>query len=455
MANNYDFSANMTYMLNQTLSTNVENSVVLQDAILDSDSFNITFKYIEDSLNFLYEKQRTLEDIIAYSKTFLTNEITNSITDCKTLLQSIENDKDLIKDKTYIKYSVPFYFGLTTIKDRDNTTLNQAIVYDGKLTLSDNVLNNYDIAYFSVKRDDSVVYSNESSYLTSKSYRSLYMLDSISSSAIEETITIKFSEAVKMNKLKLSLSNCNITAVQLTLENSKTYDLDVSNLNLFDTQYVTSIAITVACSNYIVSQTSYSDITADNFTSILSSLNTDTNTIVGTTNYYYYLFGVDSIFAEYVSVYDTCGFVSKDIYIGSLNTNEHLTLYTEESVERGSIEYSIINGSEVIPILPENQTQVVDEKIFYKCPTRFTVDTAYDVTVKLNGEVVNTTLYDAINTNSTGYTVTYTPVINTISSLINENVKIKAVIRSYDTIMPTFINTIKIKKYGGNNLWTV
>ena len=56
MDNNYDFNANMNFMLNHNLKTNVKNNVDLQNKILDSDSFNTTFKYIEDSLNFLYEK---------------------------------------------------------------------------------------------------------------------------------------------------------------------------------------------------------------------------------------------------------------------------------------------------------------------------------------------------------------------------------------------------------------
>jgi hypothetical protein len=455
MANNYDFTSNMNYMLNNTLSSTIEDNIVLQDLILNSDSFNTTFKYIEDSLNLLYEKTRTLEDIVAYSKTFLANEINNSISDCKTLLQSIEEDKNLIKDKTYIKYSVPFLFGLNAIPDRNYTKLNSAVVYDSKLSLADNVFSNYDISYFSIKRDNASLYNNESNYLNSKNYRTLYISNSIRSSSIQETITIKFNNAVKMNKLNVNLSNCKITAVQLMLENNKTMDLDIDKLKLFNTQYVNSIAITIACSNYSVSQTSYSNITADNFISIISNINTDTNTTVNATKYYYYLFGVDAITAQYVSVYDTCGFISKDVYIGSLKSNEHLTLYTEESIERGSIEYSLINGTEVIPILPENQTQVIDEQIFYKYPTRFTIDSTYDVIVKLNGEVVNTSLYDAINTNTTGYTVTYTPVINTISSLLNSNVKVKVVLRSYDTDFTSFVKTIKIKKYGGNSLWTV
>ena len=456
MANNYDYKANMDFMLKHTLATDVKNKVILQDKILNSDSFNDTFKYIEDSLNFLYEKNRTLQDIIEYSKTFLTNEINSSIAECKTLLQTIEEDRDLVKDKTYIKYSVPFYFGLSNISDRNNSILNHASIYDNKLTLADNVLNKYDISYFSAKRGGYSIYNNDVSYLTNRSYRTLYAFKMICSLPITETVTIKFGKTVKMNKLSLNLSNCSISAVKLILENNKTYNVDISKLNLFETQYVDSVSITLKCTNYSVSQRNYSNsVTDKNLASVMSNITTDENLIVGATKYYYYLFGIDAIAAEYVNIYDTCGFISKEINIGKLNSNEHLSIYTDESIERGSIEYSLINGSEIIPILPENETQAVDEKIFYKSPTRFAVDTKYPVVIKKNNEIVDMSLYNAINSNDGVYTVTYTPVINAISSLINGTVKIKVIIRSYDTNHLTFIKSIKIKKYGGNNLWTI
>lgn len=454
MDNNYDFNSNMNFMLNKNLKTNVDNNIELQKTTLNSTSFNTTFKYIEDSLNFLYEKNRTLQDLIKYSKTFLTAEINTNISDCKALLQSIEKDKDLIKNKTYIRYSVPFYSSSTTILDRDNAVIYNANVYDGKLTLADKVINSYSASYFIVKRNKNCIYNNEYNYLASKNYRTLYMSEEISSSNIEETIEFKFNNTVKLNKLKLNLSNCKIKAVILNLENNKTKDLDIDNLNLFETQYVNSISITIASSNYSISQIKYSNKDVNNLNSLLDNINTDTNTIIDGKKYYYYLFGIDDIVVQYVTPYSTNGFYSQDINIDKLNSNEHLTLYTEESVQRGSIEYYIINGSESIPILPENQTQVIDEMIFHKLPTRFTVDTKYPVTIKYNNDIVNISLYEAINNKDSGYTVTYTPVINTIENIINNTIKIKAVIRSYDSNYVSFIKNIKLKKYGGSS-WTL
>jgi hypothetical protein len=451
----YDFSSNIDFMLKHTLATDVSNNIELQDKNLNSESFNKTFKYIEDSLNFLYEKNRTLEDLIKYAKSFLQNEINSSISDCKILMQTLEKDRDLVKDKTYIKYSVPFYFGLNNIVDRDSSVINSAIVYDGKLTLADDVLNHYDPTYFSVKRSMVSLYNNEKSYLTNKSYRTLYGSTSIASTPIHETITIKFDKTIKMNKLNITLSNCEIKDIEFTLENNKKYNLNKDNLNSFPTQYVDSISIQVSCSNYSVSQTKYTSVDNNNFSSIINSINTDENLIVDATKYYYYLFGVDSLSAEFVSKYDNSGFISKEIYIGSLNSNEHLTIYADDVFERGSIEYSLINGTEVIPILPENQTKVLDERIFYKSPTRFTVDNTQDIIIKKDGEIINISLYQAINSNDGIYTVSYTPVLNTISSLINESVKVKVIIRTYDVDHPCYVSNIKIKKYGGNELWTV
>lgn len=456
METNYDINANLDFLLNHNLSTDVENNIELQDKILDSDNFNTTFKYIEDSLNFLYEKNRVLQDVITYTKTFLENEINTNISDCKILLQSIEKDRDLIKDKTYINYSVPFYFSLSNIIDRNNLNIPAMSVYDGRLINSDVIINSYSIDSFYTKRSSSCIFNNENNYLNSKQYRSLYVYDSIKSSPVEETIYLNFTKAIKINKINFSLSNCSIKSVKLNLENNTSIYIDTDKLDLFDEQAVTSIEVNVSCTNYMISQVKYSDVTSNNLSAIINNINTDENLYVNNKKYYYYLFGVDNIDIQYVKQNTTCGFYSQDIYIGDLNSNEHLTLYAEDSIERGSVEYYIINGTETIPVLPENQTSVVDEKIFYKTPTRFAIDNNYPVTIKKNGEVSNLSLYDVLNIKDNNlYTISYTPVINSIDGLYNKSIKVKAIIRSYNEIHKNFIKTIKIKKYGGNNLWTV
>lgn len=451
MENNYDLNSNLDFILNHNLKTDIKNKIILQEKLCNSKNFNDSFKYIEDSLNFLYEKNRILQDIIKYSKIFLTNEIDSSILDCKTLLQSIEDDKDLIKNKTYIKYVVPFFYNANSnIIDRDNSILANTVIYNNSIYPSDKILENYVIDYFNVNKNNNCIYTNSNQYLSNNNYRSLYVFDSIQSSYIKETITLKFNKTIKMNKLNINLSNCKIEKVILTLENNKTKELDINKLNLFDSEYVDSIEIKISCSNYSVSQTLNKDINDNNFTSIIDNINIDENTIIDNKKYYYYLFGIDKINIQLVKINNFSGFCSQPINIGNLNKNQYLALHAEESIERGSIEYYLINNSSLIPILPENQNTIKNEYIFYKTPTRFAIDKNSPITIKCNNEIVNLSLFEAINKNDGNiYTIDYTPIIKPIDSLNNENVQIKIIFRSYDQNFVSFIKKIKLKKYGG------
>lgn len=456
MENNYDINSNLDFILNNNIENTVKGDIILQEKILKSEDFNTTFKYIEDSLNLMYEKSRVLQDIIVYTRAFLNSEITNSIADCKTLLQSIEQDKDLIKNKTYINYSIPFYFGLNNVLDRNNTILSDAIINNDRMINSYSVINNNKTNFFNVTRKQNSLHNNADEYLTTNQYRTLYMFNKIQSAALEETLIFSFNSAIKINKIVAALSNCNIKEVKLLLDTENYINLDINKLDSFDEKIVKSIEITISTTNYSISQTAYSNITNNNFSAIINNINTDENSIIGVNKYYYYLFGVDEIKFQYVKEDNTSGFCSQNIAIGALTSNEYLTLYTEDSIEEGSIEYYIINGAETIPILPENVSKVIDEKIFYKYPTRFTIDSNYEVVIKKNGQVVNTSLYEAINTNDGNlWTVSYTPIINNFNNLYNESIKVKVIIRSYNTIQNSFIKNIKIRKYGGNNLWTV
>jgi hypothetical protein len=452
MDNNYDLTANLNYILNNKIDNN--DNIILQDKILKSDDFNKTYKYIEESLNLLYEKTRVLQDIIDYTKTFLDSEITNSISDCKTLLNSIEDDKNLLKNKTYINYSVPFYFGLNNSTDRNDTVLSDTVIYNDKMMNNYDILSDNKINYFTVSRKQNSLYNNSSNYISSKQYRSLYMFKEIQSSPIEETLIFSFNTPVNINSIKPVLSNCYLSAIKLTLDTDNIIDLDINSIDLFETKTVKNIEITIQSTNYSISQTIYDNITNNNFSAIINNINTDTNSNLTANKYYYYLFGIDDIKFLNIKQKENCSFYSQDIYIGELTKNEYLTLYVDDSVDECSIEYYIVNGTETIPILPENKESVVDEKIFYKYPTRFSIDNNKEVIIKKNGQIVNTSLYEAINTNDNNlWTVSYTPIRNNIDNLYNETIKVKVIIRNYNAKKNTYIKNIKVRKYGGNNLW--
>lgn len=456
MNSNYDLDSNLDYVLNKSIEDIIGTDYRLQDKILNSKDFNITFKYIEDSLNFLYEKNRILQDIITYAETFLHNEITSNITKCKKILQSIEKDRDLIKDKTYIKISVPFDFDLKTISDRDNTILPTANLCNNSLMMNKKNSTTYSIDNMTVKNSSNCLFTNAKRYFTLNNYRSLYAADKISSKNISEIITLQFKSPIKINRIHINTSNCYIAKVTASCDNKNKQNIDINSLELFESIIVDELNITISTKNYCKSQLSYNKIKNTDINKIIDSINSDQDQIKDNDSlYYYYLFGIDEIEIQNIEINNVSSFCSKNINIGSLSSNDHLSLYTEDSIERGSIEYYILNGDEEIPILPENQNEIINEKIFYKTATRFPINYNKPVIIKKDLKKTNLTLQEAINMNDEGtYTVSYTPVINTITNSLNENIKLKAILRSYDTNFNTFIRSLKIKKYGGNNLWT-
>lgn len=454
----FDFDENIKYLLEKNISNSIDNDIVLQDNIMNSNSFNTTFKYIKESLDFLYEKNRVLEDVIKYSSLFLKNEINNSITECKTLLASIEEDRDMTKSNSYVKYSVPFISGANNYIDRDNTGISSTVLYDDKLTLSSTSINSYKPT--SIKINMPLKNNNISStiedLMDSNSYRTFYMFDRLQGKNVTETISLVLDKPSKINKINFGISNCIIEDIVLILEDDSLLSIG-NNVGLFKAQVVKQIDITIKSNNYIMSQINYKEYikTNNDFWDAINKINADENLVLDKTKYYYYLFGIDTLLLEYVSVDKQSCFYSKDIKIDKILENEHITIDTNDSIERGSIEYYIVDGTSLIPILPEKVTEIIDEKIFYKMTPRFPYDNTKPIIIKRNGDITKMTVQEAINNNDNNsvFTVSYTPIINNINSLNNPVLKIKTIIRNYDENFNSFINNITIKKYGGGKLW--
>lgn len=461
----FDFDSNIKYLLETNIDNTIQSKIVDQENILNSKDFNQTFKYIEDSLNFLYEKNRVLENVIEYSNMFLRNELNSSINECKTLLSSIEENRDIIKNNSSIKYSVPFILGSNNYIDRDNSAISNTVLYDNKLTLANTNINSYKPANISIlqPQKNNNLKQTLDDLIKNNTYRTFYMFNGPQGTEIKEKITIKLDKPSKINKLNLSPSNCKINTINFILEDDTVHAAH-DHIGLFKTLTVKAIDIEIACTNYIMSQVNYKDLGAstdvsperpNDFWSILDDIKADENLDLNKPKFYYYLFGIDNLSIEYVAIEKQSCFFSKDIKIDKLKENEHITIDTIDSIERGSVEYYVVDGTESISILPEKCTKVIDEKIFYKMPTRFAYDPKEPIIIKRNGDIIKMTLQEAINKNEKDvlYTVSYTPMLNNINSLNNDSIRIKAVIRNYDSNFNTFIKSINIKKYGGGKLW--
>lgn len=170
---------------------------------------------------------------------------------------------------------------------------------------------------------------------------------------------------------------------------------------------------------------------------------------------YNYLFGIDKVnIGNSIRPENSC-FVSNEIEIGFLNEEDYIQLSAKYDIGlNGSIEFYIIDGSNIKPILPIEENQVIDEKIFTGFKTRFSIDSTKNIIIKENGIISSLSLEEVYNSEKTNLTITYTPINSYSVKTENHSIKIKAILRLYDnnTAAP-YIKEIAIKKFGGSTLW--
>lgn len=453
MESKFDFEKNLEFLTSKEV--NVQD-ITMQKNILNSSDYNKTFKCIEESLNLLYEKTRTMQNIIDYSNSFIRTEIDNAITECKSLLDNIETNRDLLKDSAYINYNVKLQSIFDTYSDRNNAPIKGVVLHNGVLTLNNNSVEVIDITELQIesKNANNNVLNTKDDIQTNNNYRTFYMFDRAQKDPIREKITIELPNIKTINKVNLIPSNCKVTSIEFTNENGQIEELKGYNVNLFKNRNVKRISINIECDNYIMSQIDYNKVGNKQFWDIINDLKKDENLFVDQKKFYYYLFGLDKISIEYVDIEESSCFVSKDIKVDNLKEDEYIALEADYSCEEGNIEFYIIDGTTEIPILPESQKNVLHEKIFYKTPTMFTIDDISSIKIYDNRVPSKVNINNAMNSTDERFTVSYKPKnATTIETLMNNTIQVKAVIRTYNKNYIPYIKSIQIKKYGRSSLW--
>lgn len=177
-------------------------------------------------------------------------------------------------------------------------------------------------------------------------------------------------------------------------------------------------------------------------------------------NKYSYYFGIDNLKVKNVKINETCCFISKTIYLESIEEEDYIELDANYYIDDiSSIEFYIIDGENEIPILPINDTKVMNEKVFFGLSTRFIVDDSNEVIIKQDSKIttytLNDVLYPTTIDTSLNYNITYTPKTSYKYKPLNNNIKVKVIIRTYGVqeYIP-YVKSIKIRKYGGSALWS-
>ena len=168
-----------------------------------------------------------------------------------------------------------------------------------------------------------------------------------------------------------------------------------------------------------------------------------------------YNFGIDSITARYTAPKPVSGFISQPIDIGPCS---YVTLSVKTAAKlSGRMEFSIIDGSSEVPILPEEMgKKIVHEKLFPNMPTRFSIDTSVNYVIYKDNTPVQLT-YDEVQTmplDDGEYTITYTTKADYKYFPTSTSIRVKVIVRCPDK-KPTPIKAMTIKRFGGEMPWRI
>jgi hypothetical protein len=213
-----DFEGSINYLL-QGINQNMSKGIIYQTADTNSEDFNATFDTIEKQLNTIYEKSRIMEDVINYAKEYVKSNIYNISKECRDILNEIEDDRDNIKDKAYISYSVPFTNSVGPYIDRDGTSLPETSTSNNTITLSGQIKTQTNIKSATLTEAITPYRNNISEISNGEPYRSFYILDGIVTGGIKEEIIIQLHSPTDINFIDLITSNCKVERIEYINEN--------------------------------------------------------------------------------------------------------------------------------------------------------------------------------------------------------------------------------------------
>ena len=491
---------NFDYNIDQ-LTKPIDLDIKKQGNVLDSDKFNSSLLSIQKNLDVLYEKTRYLEDSIDYARTFLDQKITAFNNRATSIIKSIEDIKSINKNMSYLEFSVPFQKNTIDSTDRNKDYKVEPCDLNGDnkvLTLSAHANKTYKLSSIN-KTSVTVPYdSNVNDIINGEKYRAIYIEDRIQKDGINENYTCYLPYAMEVNNIDIVPVNCTVNNITLVYPNGITELLDnkITGINT-NSRMITHFTFNLKCTTYetveyvLDKELANADNIWDELKTFEYNLNfnkdtkveiealierttTDSNGKSRTKKYkdapgetitvvrYIYIMGIDTITANLLMLNNNCYFLSENINTGHFEQNDYLQLAVSDNVgEFSSIEYFIVDGDIEVPILPMSEKYVHNERIFPETDLRFDIDidlyNSIDTKIKRNGMTINSSLDNVIDQYDAVYSISYHQADNVYNyTPINDTIRIKAIIRYYGSTLDTipYIETINIRKYGGNTLWT-
>lgn len=170
---------------------------------------------------------------------------------------------------------------------------------------------------------------------------------------------------------------------------------------------------------------------------------------------YVYVVGIDSVNVEKRIPRKACGYITGEISVGSCS---YIELSIKRNNESASVEYSILDSGNEIPIVPIEQSKITNERIFPGLPLRF-IPVDGSLVIKKDGVETTLTMEEYKSLSNLGYgeryTADYIPSAGSSRyTPVSDKIKVKIVERCGDNL-PSVISSIVINKYGGKKAWNI
>ncbi|MED1125370.1 hypothetical protein [Bacillus atrophaeus] len=246
----HNFDEGVKFLLDD-YEKDIGSKILLQRNFLDSQRFNETMSNIEAELNTLYEKTRVLEDMTAYTKEFLEQEIHRKKDKLYDKLKMIEETRDTLKESAYISYRAPLKEKSSeTLRDRDGTTIDRCDIENGNLILSGQLLEEIRVVEVS-KKQELIAYNDSLDQLKDTGqYRTFYLLDGPATNGVKEEITFMFDDVKKVSAIKARAANCLIESAALINENGVEEQVITLNNSTIAEKNLQGVKLTIVSRTY-------------------------------------------------------------------------------------------------------------------------------------------------------------------------------------------------------------
>ena len=195
---------------------------------MTSYEYNLYLQDTEYYLDFLYEKTRTIEDLIEYLEHYSKNKLEQLKEEIKEKEDILEAAVDKYIDKNYVSCRINWKNGNNqVVTDRDGSSLQLATIKDNVISAGANISNQAFIKSI-VRTSNQTSYSNNAEqYINNNIYLTVYNLDA--PTTIEEEITVEVTDSSNVNDTSFETINCSCEFLGQTDTNKFSYKLTASN----------------------------------------------------------------------------------------------------------------------------------------------------------------------------------------------------------------------------------